>query len=111
MTWHRVNLLKAVTMDFVVATPTVAAHQRSARRIIRELATELYDWASTEADCLPYELGAALTALKEEGRSRSESEIARCVIDYLCSLSDHAVQSLTMRLHGPSTGALVRKLL
>ena len=70
-----------------------------------------YDWASTEADCLPYELGAALTALKEEGRSRTESEIARCVIDYLCSLSDHAVQSLTMRLHGPSTGALVRKLL
>lgn len=110
-TWHRVNLLKAVTMDFVVATPTVAAHQRSARRIIRELATELYDWASTEADCLPYELGAALTALKEGGRRRTESEIARCVIDYLCSLSDHAVQSLTMRLHGPSTGALVRKLL
>lgn len=43
-TWHRVNLLKALIMDFVVNAPLVSAHQISARAVIRDLADSLYEW-------------------------------------------------------------------
>ena len=35
--WHRVNLLKAITMDVVVNSPLVSAHQISARKVVRDL--------------------------------------------------------------------------
>lgn len=110
--WHRVTLLKAFTMEYVIKTPAIAAHQMAAKRLVRDLAEQLYEWANDDISSLPVRLKNTLVACREhEGREPTEQEIARNVIDYLCSLSDHAVASLTSLLQGPSNGVLVGRLL
>lgn len=109
--WHRVNLLKSATMRFVVASPAVAAHQRSATRIVRRLANELFAWIEDDFDRLPPELGEHIKALMEDGATTTEAERARCVIDYITSLNDHATRSLLQMLRGRTGHSLVRALL
>lgn len=118
--WHRVNLLKSITMDVVVNSPLVSAHQISARKVVRDLADGLYDWVrmaekadKDELPGLPHELRAMLLAYEEEesGIQRTEADNARCVIDYICFLSDHSVRVLAARLNGQGTNALVGTVL
>lgn len=118
--WHRVNLLKAITMDAVVNSPLVSAHQISARKVVRDLADGLYDWVRTaekadkdELPGLPHELRAMLLTYEEEGSKikRTAADNARCVIDYICFLSDHSVRALAARLNGQGTNALVGTIL
>ncbi|MBE6482425.1 MAG: dNTP triphosphohydrolase [Actinomyces ruminicola] len=131
--WHRIALLKSMTLDHVVASPVVSAHQMAARRTVRDLADALFQWADARADeayrGVPDDLRNLLVFRVEKEREKMNSKsssyytdveidphkleqiTARCVIDYICSLTDRNVRRLASRLNGQEAGPLMPMML
>lgn len=94
--WHEVQILKAITMNYVISRTDIAVIQRGQTLALRNLAQLLDEWINDERDRTraPRRL-QDLYAL-----AVTESEKKRCVFDYLCSLTDLQCLSLLDRLTG-----------
>lgn len=119
--WHEVQILKEITKNFVIQRPDIALLQRGQQRILRELVTYLFEWKQSVDDFkrLPRRLreeieiardqregGARRLArgyVKQANRDRPfapRGHENRCILDYLCSLTDGQCYSLYYKLSG-----------
>ena len=108
--WHKVQILKAITKRFIIASPDMALLQRGQKRILRTLCDELAIWVQSEPERLPIGLAdeiviatAQETGELECGRGGMHAERGdsqRSVLDYLCTLSDNQCVALYKKLVG-----------
>lgn len=110
--WHRVHLLKQFTMTYVVRSPAIAAQQRSANRLVRDLTSDLLDWARGDTERLPLPIRTRLKPRPGEGNEpnlvpKTDSESQRLVLDFVSGLTDHGARSLYARLNPSSSSRLL----
>lgn len=126
--WHVVQVMKAVTLRYIVLDPDIALQQRAQQRIMRELCHEMLRWAVTEPQRLPRPLAERLrhsnvsgpdTALRvavktkliepyqadveQVLRRRARPDDAppeRYLVDFIATLSDREARILHRRLTG-----------
>ena len=102
--WHKIHLLKAFTMNYIVNTPSVYAQQCSAKRLLSGLVNDLMTWAEKAPESLPIELRSRYALFVrddyESTGARGHAEnIQRLVIDYIASLTDHSARTLFAKLN------------
>jgi dGTPase len=100
--WHEVQLLKEVTKNFVIKRPDIALLQRGQQRILRELVKYLLRWKNSNADFkrLPRRLRDEITTYAPSGGNTN-----RCILDYLCTLTDGQCYALYYKLSGSRPAA------
>lgn len=97
-----VLILKQITRDYIIGSPTLAAQQHGQRRIITDLFNALWDGHDRELGYPPF-LPVRLRYLAEvPGTSR-----ARFVADSISSLSESEAVALHARLSGSVTGSVL----
>ncbi|WHT21865.1 dNTP triphosphohydrolase [Crossiella sp. CA-258035] len=124
--WHEVQVLKEVTRRFVITRPDIALLQRGQQKILRSLVRYLYEWKQSTSDFkrLPRRLRQEIeTARRQQdggcadgyrsgnGTQRAyapRGEENRCILDYICTLTDGQACALYYKLSGakPSTSAM-----
>ncbi|MGW6447426.1 deoxyguanosinetriphosphate triphosphohydrolase family protein [Lentzea sp. NPDC055074] len=99
--WHEVQLLKEITKNFVIKRPDIALLQRGQQRILRELVKYLLRWKNSKADFkrLPRRLRDDITLYSDRGAPN------RCILDYLCTLTDGQCYALYYKLSGSRPAA------
>lgn len=95
-----VLILKQITQDFVIASPTLAAQQVGQQKVIEALFEALHDGAS---DTYPKFLPVRLQYLWD----LSHSCKARFAADCIASLTEHQALGLYGRLHGTAAGSVL----
>lgn len=97
-----VLILKQITRDYIIASPTLAAQQHGQKRIIEELFKALWDGCGAKKECPPF-LPVRLKYLRDvENSSRG-----RFVTDCIASLSESEAVALHGRLTGSMTGSVL----
>lgn len=124
--WHQVQILKAITRKFVVSRPDIALLQRGQREVLKGLVNYLLDWKSSDSDFkrLPLRLKQEIqlarqqehvtdvaAAYQNNGHGRPyapRGDENRCIVDYLCTLTDGQCYALYSKLSGarPATSAM-----
>ncbi|ONI71035.1 hypothetical protein ALI144C_51735 [Actinosynnema sp. ALI-1.44] len=124
--WHEVQLLKEITKNFVITRPDIALLQRGQQRILRELVQYLLEWKDSKSDFkrLPRRLREEII-IAQNGHGRIDSTRAygdllrvrgnggfaprgdanRCILDYLCTLTDGQCYALYYKLSGSRPAA------
>lgn len=124
--WHEVQLLKEITKNFVIKRPDIALLQRGQQRILRELVQRLLEWKDSRSDFkrLPRRLREEII-IAGTGNGRTDSAAAykdlltirgrggfaergdanRCILDYLCTLTDGQCYALYHKLSGSRPAA------
>ncbi|MGX7825800.1 deoxyguanosinetriphosphate triphosphohydrolase family protein [Actinokineospora sp. 24-640] len=124
--WHEVQLLKEITKNFVIKRPDIAVLQRGQQRILRELVQYMLEWKDSKSDFkrLPRRLREEII-ISEGGNGRSDCKKAyhnlrkargdrgflnrgdanRCILDYLCTLTDGQCYALYYKLAGTRPAA------
>lgn len=97
-----VQILKQITRDYIIGSPTLAAQQHGQRRIIRELYEALTSEPHNETG-YPSFLPVRLRYL----RPIAETSPARFVADCIASLSESEAIALHARLTGATTGSVL----
>ncbi|MET9224377.1 dGTP triphosphohydrolase [Lentzea sp. NPDC003310] len=99
--WHEVQLLKKITKNFVVKRPDIALLQRGQQQLLRELVRSLLRWKNSKAD-----------AKRLPRRLRDEIDMCgpgdnpnRCILDYICTLTDGQCYALYYKLTGSRPAA------
>jgi dGTPase len=94
--WHELQIFKAITMNYVISRSDIAVIQRGQAAALKTLAGLLDKWINDSKDRrrAPRRL-QDLYAL-----AQTEEERKRCVLDYLCSLTDLQCLSLLDALLG-----------
>jgi dGTPase len=95
-----VKILKQITKDYIINTPTLAAQQRGQERVLRNLFGILYE--DSEKD-LPRYLPPRLRYLWE----LRDGSNARFVADCIASLTEAEAIGLHGRLQGSSSGSVL----
>jgi dGTPase len=124
--WHEVQLLKEITKNFVIKRPDMALLQRGQQAILRQLVQLLLEWKDSKSDFerLPRRLRDEITIAQEgDGRAhpsqpyrdllaiRGSSGFTprghanRCILDYLCTLTDGQCYALYYKLSGSRPAA------
>lgn len=99
---HEVLILKQITRDYIIASPTLAAQQHGQKRIIKELFEALWDGCGANK-AVPDFLPIRLRYLRDvENTSRG-----RFVTDCIASLSESEAVALHGRLTGSATGSVL----
>lgn len=96
-----VRILKQITRDYIIASPTLAAQQHGQRRIIEDLFDDLYK--ACEKKDYPDFLPVRLRYL----RPIAGSSTARFVSDCIAGLSEREAIGLHGRLRGTATGSVL----
>lgn len=97
-----VQILKQITRDYIIGSPTLAAQQHGQQRIIRELFAALWDGCTGTMD-YPAFLPIRLRYLREIG----DASRGRFVTDCISSLSESEAIGLHARLVGAATGSVL----
>ena len=97
-----IHLLKQLTWQFVINDPALASLQQGQVRVIEELYGGLRSWVVAEADRqrLPTRLRDLITASGSEKYASEDARIARCLADYIASLTEDQALDLHGRLYG-----------
>ncbi|MFC7614569.1 deoxyguanosinetriphosphate triphosphohydrolase family protein [Actinokineospora soli] len=125
--WHEVQLLKKITKDFVIKRPDMAVLQRGQQRVLKDLVVQLHDWAESDFGRLPRYLREEMEVARGEHRVSETREWRmltrtrcthgfvdrgdenRCILDYLCTLTDGQCYALHRKLSGarPAASAIL----
>ena len=97
-----VQLLKQITRDYIIGSPTLAAQQHGQKRIITELFDALWEGHDRELG-YPAFLPIRLRYLAEVPNTSR----ARFVADCIASLSESEAVRLHARLYGTGTGSVL----
>ena len=103
--WHLMQCLKTVTRRYVVSTASMGTMERSQKRIVEKLFSNLCSWLETQPlySELPQPLSDYLRDLDETGE-RVPAELDqphfRALADYICSLSDQECYMRSKWLEG-----------
>ena len=130
--WHRVQILKEVTRELVITRPDIAVLQRGQQALLRRLVGSLRQWVDSPRDRsrlprrLRHELDVAAAQQEALGSDVAHQmgygrvgdgvgagtrlyaprgEPLRCLIDYVCGLTDGECVSLDARLSGTRAGS------
>lgn len=95
-----VLMLKQITQDYVIASPTLAAQQMGQKRVIISLFDAIYPESK---DSFPKFLPIRLRYLWD----LSEGCAARFTADCIASLTEHQAMALYGRLHGTAAGSVL----
>jgi dGTPase len=95
-----VQILKQITRDYIIASPTLAAQQHGQKRIIRDLFAAL---AAESHSSYPEFLPKRLRYLY----AMADRSVARFVADCIASLSESEAVALHARLTGTTTGSVL----
>ena len=114
--WHEVQLLKKITREFVIKRPDMAALQRGQQRLLADLVVQLAEWAKDDFKRLPRYLREEIEITRDEyGDSRcwrtlkrtrgdrgfkARGAEGRCILDYICTLTDGQCYALHRKLSG-----------
>lgn len=96
-----VQILKQITRDYIIASPTLAAQQHGQKRIVKELFVALKD--ATTATAYPDFLPKRLRYLF----AMAQTSKARFVADCISSLTEAEAIALHGRLTGTSAGSVL----
>lgn len=116
--WHEMQILKEITKNFVVNRPDVALLQHGQEELLKRLVVFLREWQADESDYkrLPRRLRSEteIARAQHEGYKMNGTDVARayatrgnkrrCIIDYVCSLTDGQCYSLYQKLVGAKFG-------
>jgi dGTPase len=94
-----IKILKQITVDYIISTPTLVAQQKGQRRLIEELFSDLYDDSGSK---YPAYLPPRLRYLWEV-----EEKKARFAADCIASLSEAEAIALHARLRGIASGSVL----
>lgn len=97
-----VLILKQITRDYIIGSPTLAAQQYGQQRIVRELFEALWDGCGGSKG-YPAFLPIRLRYLREIG----DASRGRFVTDCISSLSESEAVGLHARLVGATTGSVL----
>jgi dGTPase len=97
-----VAILKQITRDYIIASPTLAAQQEGQKRIIRELFTAFASDMENESGYPPF-VPIRLRYLKP----LADTSHMRFVADSIASLSEAEAVALHARLTGTNTGSVL----
>ena len=97
-----ISVLKQITRDYIISSPTLAAQQHGQQKIIRDL-YEAFTSASRSATGYPAFLPVRLRYL----RPIAGTSPARFVADCISSLSESEAIALHARLSGTTTGSVL----
>ena len=97
-----VIILKQITRDYVIASPTLAAQQHGQERIITDLFNDINDALDDKSD-YPSFLPVRLRYL----RKLAGASNARFVADCIAGLSEREATALHGRLFGTATGSVL----
>lgn len=93
--WHKMQVLKRVTKQYLVNTPAVGQLQRAQTIAMRGLLTGLVGWLqeAPSTSVLPEKLQDILAAsdlgvAREEAEERLQEAHYRAIADYICTMSD-----------------------
>lgn len=121
--WHEVQILKEVMRKFVITRPDIAMLQRGQQKVLKKLVCYLFEWKESHSDFkrLPRRLRQEIEIardperlsgyVREPGGPRPyapRGKENRCILDYICGLTDGQCYSLYYKLSGvkPSTSAM-----
>lgn len=117
--WHEVQILKEITKNFVVNRPDVALLQHGQEELLSRLVNYLREWQNgNDYKRLPRRLRSETEIARDlrgdEGYTTNGGGVARayaprgnekrCIIDYICSLTDGQCYSLYHKLAGAKFG-------
>lgn len=94
-----VRILKQITRDYIIDTPSLAAQQKGQRRILQELFDDLHNDSKTT---FPAYLPIRLRYLWDD-----EQHKARFAADCVASLTESEAIALHARLHGTASGSVL----
>lgn len=94
-----IKILKQITLDYIINSPTLVAQQKGQRRIIDQLFDDLHN---DSGKSYPAYLPPRLRYLWE-----TEAQKARFAADCIASLSEAEAMALHARLHGLSSGSVL----
>ena len=106
---HEVMVLKQLTWQYVVNSPSLASIQDGQQRIVRVLYERLEDWLRREVKSQPHRLPRRLKryydisereATLSGGDISEEAVRSRAVADYICTLTEDQAVDLYKRLDG-----------
>jgi dGTPase len=97
-----VLILKQITRDYIIASPTLAAQQHGQERIITDLFNEINDALDDKSD-YPNFLPVRLRYLRKIAGANN----ARFVADCIAGLSEREATALHGRLFGTATGSVL----
>lgn len=100
-----IALLKQITRDYIIGSPTLAAQQHGQRRIITDLFNALWDGHDRELGYPPF-LPIRLRYLAEVANTSR----ARFVADCIASLSESEAVGLHARLFGAAPGSVLNPI-
>lgn len=100
---YEVLILKQITRDYIIASPTLAAQQYGQKKIIEDLFNCLYLSPETGNGDVPLFLPRRLRYLRELANGSN----ARFVADCIASLSESEAIALHARLMGTATGSVL----
>ncbi|MCY1138920.1 dNTP triphosphohydrolase [Actinoplanes sp. Pm04-4] len=93
--WHEVQVLKWLTRKFVIDRAELALSQLGQTRVLRDTVTRLVEWSDNDPDRLPMTLREYTKDL-----AGSSADQRRAVLDYVASLTDAQLLSLSKALAG-----------
>lgn len=97
-----VKILKQITRDYIIDSPTLAAQQYGQKKIITDLFSAFWDGHDKVVGCPPF-LPIRLRYLTEIGGSTRPRVVADCI----ASLSESEAVGLHARLSGAVTGSVL----
>jgi dGTPase len=111
--WHEVQILKTITREFVVKGSDLSALQQGQQHALEELVKVLHWWVYYDRTRLPRRLLEEVEITESQSKGQKDvdmfekrGEINRCILDYLCTLTDEACLHLFRVLGGSRDGSL-----
>lgn len=122
--WHQIQILKELTRSHVIQRPDIALLQRGQQKILADLVRYLHDWKESRDDFkrLPFHLKQEIEIARGQNWGHAEGEVNlargyysidsterpfafrgeenRCILDYLCTLTDGQTYALYNKLVG-----------
>ncbi|MFF5077430.1 deoxyguanosinetriphosphate triphosphohydrolase family protein [Actinoplanes sp. NPDC000266] len=93
--WHEVQVLKWLTRTFVIDRAELALSQLGQTRVLRDTVARLVEWSELDPRRLPKTLQEY-----QKGLAGSPTDIGRAVLDYVASLTDAQLLTLSRALAG-----------
>lgn len=109
---YEIEILKALTWEYVIDAPLLAAAQQGQRRLIRRLFEMLVEWANTGRATLPIRLNQLIAFIEDEEtqgldeQTGKEYAVFRGVSDYISSLTEHQCVDMFQRISGVSPASI-----
>lgn len=108
--WHKVQIFKFITKNYIIQQSDIALLQVGQKRVMKQLVEMLLQWAKDDPKRLPPKLQERMQEAADYGDMDALEEIhiehgllraqRRCLIDYICSLTDSQAVALHARLSG-----------